>query len=954
MISIARRGPIVYMILCLMIFSSAVSDATNVASQTKEERLVSDPQKIDFGIIGNYEIRTERITITHAGPRGSKWVARAADPWLTLDTRGGVLDGDPMHLTVTMNAGALQSGKHTSQITVASAAGTLSIPVYVQLLTENESTASRTLKSLVITSETEFLSVGKKLFFRARGEYADGSFRDITKDVKWISTDSQIGEFIGPGTLQGVSVGDIRVYAVSGGLRSSEIVVSVEEREGPVLWVSPTESVLGNIEKDTQKDIAVKLRNRGAGELTWEAVSLSPWLSVRSALIADEDEIWGVPVRQERMTGSGSTEITITVNTEDMEEGEHEGEVLIKSNGGEEKISISMHVVTLKSLSISPVSIKIGAGQKRKFRVIGIWSDGSRTDLSAPSEGEWVISDPLIGSFPRKRSVFRAEGTGRVELFRIRGNMVSNSAVVNVEEFISRPVLLVSPREVDLGAIGAGEHGRGDVLLKNVGSGKLYWWTEGPETWRQPGGGYLEGTIDADQRYSRLSVETEIAKEEKASTRVGRYPVTIKIGHDDRFISFARDLAPGRYRERFAVTSSGGTRHIFVTFTVAETSSRPHLEFAPPGLDFGTIEAGKQVMKKIEIRNTGKDVLTWRARLQGNRRLFQGKELVRGRYVSLFNGDMAGPGPYEVPRHLMRDITMTGNWYNAGGYPVSEGPGDDLSYTFTGTGIALFVAKTKEGGTIDVRIDDSGSMAFDCSADQRERGEFVIATKLDEGEHRLTVKNRGGRLELEGVRIYSDRLITRRSGWIRIFPDSGTTTGEVDYINVMINSKGLMPGSYSEHILFYSDGGNGYVELALDVEDRAESQLIAIYRQSRGDDTLLTADPEPVQGYRREKGTAFSIFRKGTPGTSPFYGWYNPQRGDHFYSSNKTGGGKDLAGYEFEGSLGNIATLKLSGTRELFRWYNADAGTHFYTTDPKGEGRTDDGYTYDGIAGYVR
>ena len=954
MISIARRGHIVYMILCLVIFSSAVSYAANVSSQKKEERLLSEPQKIDFGIIGNYEIRTERVTITHNGPQGSKWVARAADPWLTLDTSGGVLDGEPMHLTVTMNTGALQSGKHESQIIVASATGTLSIPVYVQLSARNESEASRKLKSLVITAETEFLSAGKKLFFSASGEYADGSFKDITKDVKWISTDRRIGDFIGPGALQGLSVGDIRVYAVSGRLRSPEIVVTVEEREGPILRVSPTESVLGNIEKDTKKEIPVKLRKRGRDEITWEAVSLSPWLSLRRDIFSETDEMWDYQSQRERISGIGTADIVITVTAEDLEEGEHEGEVLIKSNGGEEKISISMHVVTLKSLSISPVSIKIGAGQKRKFRVIGIWSDGSRTDLSGPSEGEWVISDPLIGSFPRKRSVFRAEDTGKVELFRIRGDMVSNSAVVNVEEFISQPVLLVSPREVDLGAIGTGEHVRGDVLLKNVGSGKIHWWTGGPEAWQQPGGRYLEGTIDTDRGFARLFVETEIAGGVDATTSGGLYPVTIKIGHDNRFISFARDLSPGRYREGLTLTSSGGTRHIYFSFTVAETSSRPRLEFVPPGIDFGTIEAGKQVMKKIEIRNTGKDVLTWRARLQGNRGFFQGTQLIRGRYVSLFNDAMSGPGPYEVPRHLTQDIVMTGNWFQTNGYPVSEGTGDDLSYTFTGTGIALFVAKTEGGGTIDVRIDDKSSIAFDCSAEQRERGEFLIATKLDEGEHRLTVKNRRGRLELEGMRIYSNEIITRRSGWIRIFPDSGTTTGEVDYINVMVNSSGLKPGSYSENILFYSDGGHGYAELALDVEGRAESQLIDIYRQGRGDDTLLTADPEPVEGYKRERGTAFSLFRKGTPGTSPFYGWYSPRRGDHFYSSDRTGGGKDLSGYDFEGPLGNIATLKLSGTRELFRWFNTEKQTHFYTTDTKGEGRTDDGYTYDGIAGYVR
>lgn len=953
MIRVTSLGSVVCMTIFLLICTIALSHAANI-SPKKGETLASEPQKIDFGTVENYETGTKTITITHLGPRGSKWVARAADPWLSLDVNGGVMEDEQVRIAVTMNPGTLRSGRHESQIIVASAAGTLSVPVYAQLSAEEENAAPLQLKAIVLTSESEFLNVGKKLFFRALGTYSDDSIKDLTKDVKWISTDKRIGQFIGPGVLHGESVGDIRIYAVLDKAQSPEVLVSVEEHEGPMLRVTPTESVLGNIERNTEKDISATLRNRGKGELAWEAVSMSPWISLSRNLFPEEDEIWDVQGKRERISGIGTADITITVSAEDMDEGEYEGEVLIKSNGGEEKIVISMNVVTLKSLSISPVSISIGIGQKRKFRVVGIWSDGSRTDLSGPAEGEWMISDPAIGSFYRNREIFLAEGVGKVELFRIRGDMVSNSAVVHVEEFISQPVLLVSPREVDLGSIGQSEHARSDYALKNVGSGKLYWWTGGLEGWRQTGRRNLEGTIDSDTRDLSLFVETEIGKEESTSMRQGVYPVTVKIGQGNEYVSFRKELPLGRYRERFVITSNGGTRHLFFTFAVTEALSRPRLEFRPYGIDCGTIEAGKQVMKKVEIRNTGKDVLTWQARLQENRRMFQGKALVKGKYVSLFNGTMPETGAYEVPQHLKQHIEIQGIWYNSEGYPVSENTGDTLSIAFEGTGLALFAVKTEESGTFDITIDDKSSIAFDGKAEQRERGEFHIATKLDEGAHSVTITNGEGRLELEGMRIYSNTLITGRKGWIRIFPDRGTTTGEVDYINVMINSKGLMPGSYSENILFYSDGGDGYVELALDIEDAKESTLIDIYRQSRGNDTLLTADPEPVEGYRKEKAVAFRLFRKGTPGTTELYGWYNPHTGDHFYSSDKSGGRKDLTGYDFEGSIGNIATLKLSGTRELFRWFNPDRGTHYYTTDPKGEGRTDDGYTYDGITGYVR
>ncbi|MEA3486196.1 MAG: hypothetical protein U9R20_00895, partial [Thermodesulfobacteriota bacterium] len=61
-----------------------------------------------------------------------------------------------------------------------------------------------------------------------------------------------------------------------------------------------------------------------------------------------------------------------------------------------------------------------------------------------------------------------------------------------------------------------------------------------------------------------------------------------------------------------------------------------------------------------------------------------------------------------------------------------------------------------------------------------------------------------------------------------------------------------------------------------------------------------------------------------------------------------------LKGYIFDGSIGNIATLKLPHTRDLYRWFNPETRAYFYTTDPKGESREKMGYIYDGVAGYVR
>lgn len=125
-------------------------------------------------------------------------------------------------------------------------------------------------------------------------------------------------------------------------------------------------------------------------------------------------------------------------------------------------------------------------------------------------------------------------------------------------------------------------------------------------------------------------------------------------------------------------------------------------------------------------------------------------------------------------------------------------------------------------------------------------------------------------------------------------------------------------------------------------------------RQSNGDH-FLTQDPSGELasglGYLFE-GTPFSLFDKGTPGTTAFNRWLCPS-GHHFYTADPTG--EAAAGVcTPEGVLGYIATTQIAGTVPLFRWYNAGIDDHFYTTDPQGELAPASGYHQELIAGYVK
>ena len=763
----------------------------------------------------------------------------------------------------------------------------------------------------------------------------------------------------------------------------------------PTLKVSPLKIDLGNVEKNKSKEFSIAIKNIGGVDLKWKIGSDTSWLVANHDLSRDAYTLWlktwmkncPNPIdlngdgaidyfppkieplsckawrAERRDLPDGSTRretdnVSITAYTVDLPDGEYKGTVFVTSDVERKEIEVSMKVVSLEYITITPVSITIRAGRKRRFRATGVWSDGSRTDLSGSLDGQWVVSDPSIGRFLYGKPVFEARKTGGTEIKKIRGDIVSDVAQVTVEEDISQPLLVVSPREVDLGAIGPGESSNGIFSLKNFGSGVLNWSAGGPSGWSLNNGGKLSGTVRNTSGYIKIYLRSLKENDEESCGELGKeeyslYPVQLRLESAGSFVTYVRDLPAGNRREMIKLTSDAGVRRVFLKFEVAQAKSGPSMKAEPLGIDAGIVEPDRQLIRKVKLRNGGRDTLKWEARLQRN-----SMTLKKGRYVSLLNEDICGKDAYLVPGHLKDSVDISGVWSENEGYPYNYGKDAVLKYSFSGTGIAVFIWKDFDGGNLLAYIDDKLMKEIDCYAKKSERAEVLIAEGLGEEDRLLTLVSQEGHVVIEGARVYGEDIMRGPPGWIEIFPNTGTTTGETDYVNIMINSRGLKPGYYCENILFSSNGGTAVVEVTLQVSKGKVSEILNVYRYVRGSDYLFTANPEhegidSLRGYKRQ-GVAFRLFSKGTPGTTEFFRWHNSSKADHFYSYDRDGGGKSLKGYVFEGSIGNIATTRLSRTKELYRWFNLFSGGHFYTTDSKGEGCSKRGYKYDGIAGYVR
>lgn len=519
-----------------------------------------------------------------------------------------------------------------------------------------------------------------------------------------------------------------------------------------------------------------------------------------------------------------------------------------------------------------------------------------------------------------------------------------------------QPILTINPREIDLGAIGPGEESKGILYLKNSGTGNLPWSTEGPDGWTQAEPKKLTGTVGDTPQPLKVRL---IFQNGTIQGRPRTCSLILHLEGGGQTAVFRREAPLGSLRETIRFTFPDGSRMAFFHMRLAELASAPLLDVNPLRIDFGTVRSGEQVTRSVHLTNRGRETLKWRAGLSGMKGMPASSLPPLGRYISFKNEAAVGTGSYLPSGPLREALELSGLWREEGGYPSSRGEQDALRYRFSGTGISIFLWKTPEGGPFSVYIDEQFVDFINGFAERKERVEILIADGQPDGPHILTIVNEMEKVILEGVRVFAKPIQRGPRGWISIFPDSGMTTRETDYVNIALNTRQLLPGSYGDRVFFVSNGGEADVEVFIEVVTEPQSRFIDVHRYITGSDYLYTTDPRGeadrlrVKGYRY-LGIAFRLFTQSTPGTTEFFRWFNPVKGDHFYSYDPIGGGKPLTGYLFEGSIGNIATSRLTGTRELYRWYNPSKGCHFYTTDQGGEGLGKKGYRFDGIAGFVR
>lgn len=528
------------------------------------------------------------------------------------------------------------------------------------------------------------------------------------------------------------------------------------------------------------------------------------------------------------------------------------------------------------------------------------------------------------------------------------------------QEVPIRPDLSIVPAEIDLGQLWPGGIRKGIFVLKKSVPGDMDWSLIAPEGWSAAQEKVLAGSLKTESDLLRFQLKivrigTEGDEESETSGYSGQ--LLFETGVDS--LAFTRNITPGHHRELVRLRTGSGPKAFYILYKFVDATPQPQLSIDPYHLDFGSATLGEPVSKRVRVTNKGWETLRWRAIAGSTADAYQAWPVNPGKYVSFLNEMQSGNGHYTIARHLKDKIELLGKWAEDQGFPLAASEGQTLRYHFSGTGIAVCFWKGPATGQLTAFVDDRFILEQNGFSEQRERTELMVAEGLADGEHLLTLINRNGPVTVEGVRVYGKEIMQLLPWHVAISPDHGAVTRQTNYVNITLNTKPLQPGHYGGRVIFDSNGGQKEIELSLDVMADNVPRTIDVYRYVRNLDYFLTTNPQAEsavlqsRGYTKQ-GIAFRLFSPGVPGTTEFYRWFHPQKGDHFYGYELKNVKRPMDGYILEGTIGNIATSRLAQTRELYRWYNPSNRHYFFSIDPKGEGVEKKGYRYDGIAGYVR
>ncbi|MGA8764282.1 MAG: Ig-like domain-containing protein, partial [Candidatus Sulfotelmatobacter sp.] len=239
---------------------------------------------------------------------------------------------------------ATSSGQGTATITATSASVTSSTILTV---------GGPALVSIAISPGSASIPLGTSQQFTAMGTYTDGSVQDVTASVTWTSDFPAIAPVTAGGLVMGAAMGTANISASSGAVANS---ASVAVTAPLLLSISVSPGSASVAAGNSQQFAATGTYSNGS---TQNLTSTAQWTSSATAVA--------------------------TVSSGGLATGVAQGTTTIKAKSGTITGSATLTVTpaVLTSISVTPSTASIAAGNSQQFTATGTYSNGSMQNLTS-------------------------------------------------------------------------------------------------------------------------------------------------------------------------------------------------------------------------------------------------------------------------------------------------------------------------------------------------------------------------------------------------------------------------------------------------------------------------------------------------------------------------------------------------------------------------------------------
>ena len=280
----------------------------------------------------------------------------------------------------------------------------------------------KAISSILITpaASPRNLDIGAIQQFTAIATYSDGASADISSQVTWLSSNTQVATVYANGLATGIAAGSAGITATLGGVTSQATSLAVQPLSSIAISpASPNNLAVGAAQHFT----AVGTFADGSlmditAQVTWSSATAN------IATITAGGVVTGVKTGTDKITAAlaGITSQPVAVN-----------------------------VISLSAISVAPSSpANIGVGSTQHFTATGSYSDGSTSDFT--SQVVWSSSDSTVVTIA-SGGIATAVGGGTAKITASIAGFTSQPVTIRVK--VLSAIMIepaTSPRNLNVGA----------------------------------------------------------------------------------------------------------------------------------------------------------------------------------------------------------------------------------------------------------------------------------------------------------------------------------------------------------------------------------------------------------------------------------------------------------------------------------------------------------------------